>query len=470
MAHRASRWLYLPRLRTPETAPLNPSRRSFLKATGSATLGAALSSKAAPAQSQGKQQLPNTTPPPVSSDPVRYASVGVGIEGSILLRASVTLPQAKCVAACDVYDDRHLLARQIAGGDIAVTRDYKRILDDPKIEAIVLAVPDHSHATLAVQALHAGKDVYCEKPMSHSIADGEAMVKAVSETGKFIQVGSQRVSSAVFTKAHELCAAGAIGPVRQVELMLGRNSPGGAWIYPPPPDLSPETVDWNAWLGKAPRAEFDPIVFARWRGYRAYGTGMAGDLMVHLLSGTQFITGINRMPDTAYSTGGLFQWTSNGRDMPDLQVTTFKYGDVTVMVRLTQQTDTPEMTRVMGPHGVIEVANNTTTLRPQSGTDRSPDYGLNGYPAAMHAEYEKQWHGEHDAEVNAHPFNDVQEWQGPNWDDQRPHLATFFNAVRSRQPVVEDVVFGHHAAGACHMANASYFEGRPVKWDGKKIV
>ena len=252
--------------------------------------------------------------------------------------------------------------------------------------------------------------------------------------------------------------------------MLGRNSPGGAWIYPPPPDLTPETVDWTTWLGKAPKAPFDPIVFARWRGYKEYGTGMAGDLMVHLLSGTQFITGINRMPDAAFSTGGLYQWTSNGRNMPDLQVTTFKYGDVTVMVRLTQQTETPEMTRVMGPHGVIEVANNTTTLRPQLGTDRSPDYGLNGYPAAMHGEYEKQWHREHDNEVNAHPFNEVQEWQGANWDDQKPHLANFFNAVHSRQPVVEDVVFGHHASGACHMANASYFEGRPVKWDGKKIV
>ncbi len=448
---------------------MNSSRRSFLKVGSGATLAAALAPKITPAQSQGKQRLTTPVPPPVAGEPVRYASVGVGIEGSILLRASITLPQAKCVAACDVYDGRHTLAKEIAGQDIVVTRDFKQILADPKIEAIVLAVPDHSHARLAIEALNAGKDVYCEKPMSHSIADGEAMVKAVQSSGRFVQVGSQRVSSAVFGKAHELCAAGAIGPVRQVELFLGRNAPSGAWEYPPPPDLSPATLDWPAWIGNGPKHEFDPITFARWRAFRNYGTGMAGDLMVHLISGMQFITGINQMPDYAISVGGIYRFP-DGRDMPDLQVTTFLYGKVPVTVRTTQGTETPEMTRIMGPHGVIEVTNNTTILRPQLGTDRSPDYGLNGFPSAMHAAYEKQWHTENEAEVAAHPFNDVQEFQGPNWDDQKPHLSNFFNAVRTRQPVVEDVLFGHHAAGACHMANASYFEGRPVKWDGKKVV
>ena len=445
------------------------SRRSFLQVSGGATL-AALTPGAAAAQNVIQSRLPEGADPVSSGDPVRYASVGVGIEGSILLRASCTLPQARCVASCDVYEGRHTLAKQIAGDGIVTTSDYKQILADPKIEAIVLAVPDFSHARLTIEALHAGKDVYCEKPMSHSIAEGEAMVKAVKETGRFIQVGSQRVSSAVFGKAQELYAAGAIGPVREVELMLGRNAPQGAWEYPPPLDLSPENLNWDTWLGNAPKKPFDPILFVRWRGYREYGSGMAGDLMVHLLSGTQFITGINQMPDSAFSIGGLFRWGNNGRNMPDLQVTTFKYGDVPVTVRLTQQTETPEMTRIMGPHGIIEVTANTTILRPQTGTDRSPDYGINGFPAAMHTAYEKQWHAEHDAELAAHPFTEVQEWQGANWDDQRPHLSNFFNAVRTRKPVVEDVVFGHHAAGACHMANASYFEGRPVHWNGEKMV
>jgi predicted dehydrogenase len=323
---------------------------------------------------------------------------------------------------------------------------------------------------MVLAALAEGKDVYCEKPMSHTIAEGKTMVKAVqASNGRVLQVGSQRVSSAVFEKARELCQAGAIGPVRQVELMLGRNSPQGAWEYPPPPDLSPANLDWPAWLGSAPQRSFDPLTFARWRCWREYGTGMAGDLMVHLLSGMQFITGINQMPDMALSVGGIYRW-NDGRNMPDLQVTTFLYGEVPVTVRLTQGTETPEITRVMGPKGVIEVSNNTVTLNSQTGTDSSPAYGLNGFPVAMKAAYMKQWHAEHDAELAKTPVSEVQMWHGTSWDDHAPHLRNFFTAVRTRGPVPEDVIFGHHTAGACHMANASFFEKRPVRWDGRRMV
>ncbi len=440
------------------------SRRGFLQVGGGATL-AALTKGVSHAQNT----LASPPVPAPGGEPVRFASIGVGIEGSILLRRSVTLPHAKCVAACDVYDGRHTLAREIAGQNIVVTRNYREILADPKIDAIVLATPDHAHAPIAVEALHAGKDVYCEKPMSHSISDGDAMVQASKATGHFVQAGSQRVSSALFTKAHELCSSGAIGPVRQVELMLGRNNPGGAWEYPPPLDLSPATLDWAAWLGKAPQKPFDPLTFARWRCWKEYGTGMAGDLMVHLVSGMQYITGINQMPDLAMSVGGIYRWP-DGRNMPDLQVTTFLYGKVPVTVRLTQGTETPEITRILGPGGILEVSANTVFYTPQRGVDTNPDYGINGFPAAMHAAYEQQWHAEHDPELKAHPQEPMQTWQGPSWDDHLPHLSNFFTAVRTRQPVVEDVVFGHHAAGACHMANASYFAGRSVHWNGTAMA
>ena len=445
------------------------SRRGFLQVGGGAAVAAAVAGRAAGAQSADNTLAP-FTPQPLSGESVRFASIGVGIEGSVLLRAAVKLPNAKCVAACDVYDGRHTLAREIAGPEISVTRDYRQILADPKIEAVLVGTPDHQHAPIVIAALGAGKDVYCEKPMSHTIAEGEAMVRAAQGSkGRLVQVGSQRVSSAVFLKAHELCQSGVIGPVRQVELMLGRNSPGGAWEYPPPLDLSPANLDWNAWLGSAPKKPFDPLTFARWRCWREYGTGMAGDLMVHLLSGMQFITGINQMPDMALSVGGIERW-KDGRNMPDLQVTTFMYGSVPVTVRLTQGTETPEITRVMGPGGVIEVSNNIVTLTKESGLDRGPDYGLNGFPAAMKAEYLQRWHAEHDPELAAHPHTPPETWKGTSWDDHAPHLSAFFTSVRTRQPLPEDVVFGHHAAGACHMANTSYFEKRPVRWDGKRVV
>ena len=366
-------WVYLATL-TPhalEAAPLPISpmtRRTFLHTGSGVALAAALTPKAAQAAAQ--TTLPAPAMEAAGGAPVKFASIGVGMEGSILLRACMKLSNAQCVAACDVYDDRHTLAREIAGQQIVVTRDYKQILADPQIEAIVLATPDHQHAPIAVAAVEAGKDVYCEKPMSHSIADGEAMVKASQGTGRIIQAGSQRVSSPLFIKARELCQAGAIGPVRQVDLVLGRNSPGGAWEYPVPPGLSAANLDWPAWIGPAPKKEFDPIVFSRWRCFGQYGTGVAGDLMVHLLSGTQFVTGINQVPDMAFTVGGIVRWP-DGRNMPDLMVTTFLYGEVPVSVRLTLGTDVPESTRIMGPKGMMEVSANTLTYLQQTGLDGS---------------------------------------------------------------------------------------------------
>jgi predicted dehydrogenase len=471
------------------------SRRSFLQA-GATSLVAANLSAAGRAAS-----LPSSLPgrhfllqaeaaPPAPADPVRFASIGVGIQGSSLLRATiglqqvglrqvglqqvglpqVGLPQARCVAACDLYDDRHTLAKEIAGQQIRTTRRYHEILDDPQIEAVIVAVPDHWHRQITVDAIRAGKDVYCEKPMSHSIADGVAMVEAVQAAGAaqagsahpFVQVGSQRVSSLLFNHAKSLFDQGAIGDLLQVELQLGRNSPGGAWEYPIPPDLSPATLDWETWQGDVPKKPFNPIDFSRWRCFREYGTGMAGDLMVHLVSGMQCITGINAAPTHAFSVGTIARWP-DGRNMPDVMTTVFQYGKIPVSVRLTLGTETPEITRILGSHGILEVSGNAVTLTPQRGVDTSPDYGLNGWPAAMHAAYEQQWHAEHDPELAAHPAGEVSVWHGPTWDDLGPHLANFFSSVRTRKPVVEDVIFGAHAAAACHMANSSYFEHKVIE-------
>jgi predicted dehydrogenase len=436
------------------------SRRSFLQVGTGSALAALMPGR--------HFTLAAQQPTALTQDRVRFASIGVGIQGSSLLRAAVTLPQAQCVAACDLYDGRHPLAREIAGQNIRTTRSYQEILDDKNIESVIVAVPDHWHKQITVDALSAGKDVYCEKPMSHTIAEGDAMVRAVQGSKNFVQVGSQRVSSALFIQAKSLFDAGAVGDLLQVELQLGRNSPGGAWQYPVPPDLSTTTLDWETWQGTVPKKPLDPIAFSRWRCFHEYGTGMAGDLMVHLLSGMQCITGINAVPDQVYSVGGIYRW-KDGRNMPDVQTTTFTYGHVPVSVRLTLGTETPEVTRVLGSKGILEVTNNSVILTPQLGIDRSPDYGLNGWPAALHAAYEKQWHAEHDPMLAAHPLDEVTVWHGPSWDDLHPHLTNFFNSVRTRKPVVEDVVFGHHAAAACHMANSSYFETKVVRRAQAKV-
>ena len=436
------------------------SRRNFLQVGAGTALASVMPGR--------HFALAAQQPAALTGERVRFASIGVGIQGSSLLRATMALPQGQCVAACDLYDGRHTLAQEIAGSSIRTTRRYHEILDDKNIEAVIVAVPDHWHKQITVDALAAGKDVYCEKPMSHTIAEGEAMVRAVQSSKQFVQVGSQRVSSALFLKAKSLFDEGAIGELLQVELQLGRNSPGGAWQYPILPDLSPATLDWVTWQGAVPKKPFNPIDFHRWRCFHQYGTGMAGDLMVHLLSGMQCITGINAAPDQAYSVGGIYRW-KDGRNMPDVQTTTFTYGHVPVSIRLTLGTETPEVTRVLGSKGILEVSNQAVTFTPQLGVDRSPDYGLNGWPAAMHAAYEKQWHAEHDPFLAAHVLEETTVWHGPSWDDLHPHLANFFSSVRTRKPPVEDVVFGHHAAAACHMANTSYFEGKVMKSPEKSV-
>ena len=388
------------------------------------------------------------------------------MQGSGLLKTSIGLPDVQCVAACDLYDGRHTLAKEIAGQQIETTRRYHDLLANKTIEALIVAVPDHWHKQIVVDAVEAGKDVYCEKPMSHTIAEGEEMVQAVQKSGGIVQIGSQRVSSPLFAKAKHLYDGGAIGELMQVELTIGRNTPTGAWEYPPPLDLSPSNLDWETWLGTAPRQNFDPYTFARWRCWHQYGTGLAGDLMVHLVSGMQFITGVNQAPDLASSMGGIFRW-KDGRNMPDLHVVHLQYGKLPVTARLTLDTDTPETTRIMGSHGVIEIVENTLTCIPQRGIDTSPSYYSNSFPQPMRQEYDAKWHAENDAKVAAVPFSQTTNYREHS-DDDRNHLANFFSSVRTRKPVVEDVVFGHHAAAACHMANISYFKGHAVSYDYAK--
>src|SRR5687767_14385080 len=219
------------------------SRREFL-GVGAAAAGATL---------VGTRTLPEVasllTPRQSSAaNRVRFGIVGVGMQGHGLLTESIKLPDVECAAACDLYDGRHVLAREIVKPDLPVTRRYQTLLDDKNIDCIIAAVPDHWHRQIVLDALSAGKDVYCEKPLSHTPADGVAMVDAARKTDRIVQVGSQRVSSQILAKAREMIAQGMVGDLMLVEAWLGRNSPGGAWQYPAPPDLSPQTLDWDTWL------------------------------------------------------------------------------------------------------------------------------------------------------------------------------------------------------------------------------
>jgi predicted dehydrogenase len=436
------------------------SRRKFLGISAAAA-GASLATKAILLT---PEPLLASPPPGPASDRLRFGMIGIGMQGSGLLTESITLPGVECAAACDLYDGRHTLAKEIVRPDLPVTRRYQELLADKNIDCIVAAVPDHWHKQVVVDAVSAGKDIYCEKPMSHSAADGVAMVEAAKRTGRIVQIGSQRVSSLVCKKAKEMVAQGTLGDLMMVEGWLGRNDPTGAWEYPPPTDLSPQTVDWDTWQGNVPKRPFDPYIFARWRCWKEYGTGVAGDLLVHLVSGMMFILNMNEAPQQAMSLGGILRF-KDGRNMPDVHATLFKYGEIPVYMRLNLGTDMPETYRFQGSKGILELTEFGLSYTPQTGKDSGPSYYDSGFPHQMRAAYEKKWHEENDPKLGQEPMLEAMTFHGPDFDDMKPHLWNFFEAVRSRKPVVEDAVFGHHAALACHMANESYFRKTAVSWD-----
>src|SRR6267378_3919329 len=289
------------------------------------------------------------------SDRVRFGIIGIGMQGSGLLTNALTLPGIECVAAADLWDGRHTLAKEICNNPkLFTTRKYQELLDNKEIECIIAAVPDHWHKRVVVDATSAGKDIYCEKPMSHTAAEGFEMAAAQQKTGRIVQIGSQRVSSVIYAKAKELIAQGAIGDVCLVEGSLGRNDPTGAWEYPPPTDLSPQTLDWDTWQGTVPKRAFDPLIYARWRCWKEYGTGVAGDLLVHLVSGILFGLGLNEPPKRAMAMGGILRW-KDGRNMPDVHASLFEYGSLPVYTRLNLGAESPEVVRFQGSKGILEV-------------------------------------------------------------------------------------------------------------------
>jgi predicted dehydrogenase len=413
----------------------NLTRRKFIQ-TGAIATGGLLASRAIqldahPSGSSSKKIAP--------SDKLRFGIIGIGMEGSGLLTGAITLPGIECVAAADLYDGRHTLSKEITNNpNLYTTRKYQELLDRKDIDCIIAAVPDHWHKRVVVDACNAGKDIYCEKPMSHTVADGFEMVAAANRNNRIIEIGSQRVSSMLCEKARELYSSGSIGDIEQVEITLGRNDPTGAWEYPPPIDLSPSNLDWETWLNEAPKIPFNKERFARWRCWKEYGTGVGGDLMVHLVSGMMFTLGWNETPRSATALGGIFRW-KDGRNMPDLHVVLFDYHGIPVYCRLGLGTETPELARFMGPRGILD--------------------------AKMRAEYESKWFSEHAPKLGKEPLYDEVNYRGHDWDDMIPHMWNFFEAVKSRKPVVEDAVFGNHAAIACHMANESYFSQKTVYWD-----
>jgi len=404
------------------------------------------------------------------NDRVRIALIGAGGQGTGDAKTSVQVPGVELVAVADIYDGRLKRAREVWGDQLFTTRDYREVLARKDVDAIIIGTPDHWHSTVSIDAMNAGKDVYCEKPMVQQLSEGPQVIEAQKRTGRILQVGSQRVSSIIYAKAQQMLSSGAIGELNMVEAWVDRNSALGAWQYSIPPDAVPANIDWDRFLGHAPKVPFEPVRLFRWRNYRDYGTGVPGDLFVHLISGLHFVTG-TLGPHRVYATGGLRFW-KDGRDVPDVMIALYDYPNFNVMLRVNLVDGAAETAglRFIGSEGIMTVDRELTLSKVPRQLE--PGYTIDTFPKDQQEQFMKEYRQKYPARPQ---FGDGQlsaeeKFVPPKgYSENFDHHRNFIAAVRSRKPVVEDAGFGFRAAGPALLSNISYFDNKVCLWDAESM-
>lgn len=403
-------------------------------------------------------------------DTVRIALIGAGGMGTADTNTCRTVPGVKLVAVCDLYDGRLEEAKKRWGSDIYTTRDYREILERKDIDAVIIGTPDFWHKNISVAAMNKGKHVYCEKPMVHDISEAPAVIEAQNKNQVVFQVGSQGMSSLGNEKAKQLLKEGAIGKLNYAEAFYARMSPEGAWQYPVPEDASAVTVDWDKYLSIATKRPFDALRFFRWRNYRDYGTGVSGDLFVHVFSSLHFITN-SYGPEKIMATGGLRYW-KDGREVPDIMLGTFDYPEteahpafnLSLRVNFVDGTGGTNYLRMVGSEGSMTVEWDKVTLyRNRNITDETDPLLKTKNSSAAQKEYVYQ------RKTMVPPdtmiYTAEEGYKGAHFD----HHYNWINAIRTKGKVVEDALFGYRAAAPALLCNESYFANKIIQWDPKNL-
>ncbi len=449
---------------------MSRSRRKFVKELAGGIVGAAFVPPVL-----AKNLLVSPRRPYGPNDAIRIGAIGMGIMGFNNCQTATRIEGVELVAVCDLYDGRLERSMEMFGQDLFTTRHYEAILERDDIDAVIVSTSDHWHDHIAIAALEKGKAVYLEKPMVHHLEEGHAVIEAQKKSGKPLQVGSQRVSSVVTWKAREWYQDGAIGELVLVEAYYDRQSAIGAWQYSIPPDASPETVDWERFLGDAPKRPFDATRFFRWRNYQDYGTGVAGDLYVHLFSAIHTILD-SKGPERIFATGGLRYW-KDGRDVPDIILAVLDYPatdshpafNVQLRSNFIDGGGGGQRVKFVGTEGSIEVFGNRAVLK-RSIMANHPGYGgwdsYFTFPEATRKAYEEWYNKTYPPEQRTERQTSEEEYRAPQgYSDHYEHHQNFFDAVRNGKAVFEDATFGLRAAGPSLAANRSYFNGAIVHWD-----
>jgi predicted dehydrogenase len=381
---------------------------------------------------------------------VRVALVGCGGMGQSNLRAALRLG-AQAVALCDVDDEQVAKTKAWVAKDFSQTpeletRDFRKVLERKDVDAVLIGTPDHWHALPTIMACEAGKDVYVEKPLSLTIAEGRAMVDVARRTNRVVQMGTQQRSAPHFAEAVEYVKSGALGKIRLVKCWAYQDWMGN---IPPVPDAEPpSTVDYDMWLGPAPKRPFNRNRFHfNFRWYYDYSGGLMTDWGAHMIDIANWGMGVTA-PNSAVSVGGKFGFPDDAEETPDTQQALWEYdGYSMVWEHATAIGQGPYMrdhgTAFHGNNGVLVVDRGGWEVFPETVTDASKGWKKT-YRAAG-----------------------VPRRGAGNFESHLAHVRDFLECMDSRKRPRSDVEIGHNSMIACHLANVAFRTQRRINWDVK---
>jgi len=357
-------------------------------------------------------------------------------------------------AVCDTYDGYIARAKdrvKTVWGNMPETyKDYRDLLADKSIDAVFIMTPEHLHRDMTIAALKAGKHVYIEKPLAHTIEEGWDIIKVWKQSGKIVQVGTQNRSSALYKKAKEWVEKGMIGDVHYVRAFWYRNSAPNnpAWRYYIPDDTNPSNTDWARFLGPAPKRPFDKRRYFQWRLYWDYSGGISTDLLVHQTDIVNFMLS-KTVPSTCVASGGIYRWTDpdDDRDTPDTFSAIYEYPDK-LQINYSCYFGNVRQgygEQLMGNEGTIEVLNR------QDINFYPEDY--RGVPPAV----------KNKPAIHLNGLKDFNEVDGVN-----THFRNFVQAILGKEKVIAPPDVGQQAAISGHMATLAYKNGRKIVWDAVK--
>jgi predicted dehydrogenase len=366
-----------------------------------------------------------------ANERIRIGVIGVGERGTQLAREAAACPGTELAAFADIYTRRLEDAKKLAAG-AQFHSDFRALLDDKSIDAVIIATPHHLHAESFVAALDAGKHVYHEKTMAFTVEDAKLMRSAYERAGKrAVQIGHQQCSSGLVPDARNYLASGSVGKVTAIHGRMFRNTPHGKpqWQRPLYPDMTPENLAWNSFLGGAPERDFDPDRYVNWRLFWDYSGGNVHENMCHQIAFWYKVMGLS-IPHSVSMTGGIYLW-KDGREVPDTMHVSMEHNEELLFSWASGfGNNQPGVTEeVLGTDGTI-VKGQQIRYLPQK-VNR---------PEGM-------------------------EMLGTSVTQPRAHMQNFLDAIRTGKETNCPFEVGYRVSIACRMAVASYWSGRTVHWD-----